>query len=117
MQTLLCLWTAGATLQNYVLSYMEARTPAIHHAPDFFLAPLDRVQNDFLEQIGLDATQALLTYNLAPLATRRDISMLGFLHRVSLGLAHRSSISLFGRRRRLPLQEDGPSEVCGITGN
>ena len=45
------------------------------------------MQADFLDEMSLDATTALIKFNLAPLSTRRDISALGLMHRVVLGLA------------------------------
>ena len=59
----------------------------MYHAPPFFLLNLDRVQQQLLDELGLTAAEALLHYNLAPLTTRRDISMLGLLHRAATGLA------------------------------
>ena len=70
-----------------VLSYIEFRTPAIYHAPKFFLRMVDRVQDTFLEEMNIDPAKALLTYHLAPLQTRRDIAMLGLLYRIANDLA------------------------------
>ena len=39
----------------------------------------------FLRDIGIDEITALVTFHLAPLATRRDIAMLGLIHRTILG--------------------------------
>ena len=38
----------------------------------------------FLQDIGIDEITALVTFHLAPLATRRDIAMLGLIHRAIL---------------------------------
>ena len=46
---------------------------------------MDHVQETFLEDIGIDAINALLYFNLAPLSLRRDIAMLGLIHRTVLG--------------------------------
>ena len=81
--------------KSQVLSYIEARTPGLHHAPDFFLQPVDGVQAKFLVEIGLSPEEALLDHNLAPLKARRDISMLGFLHRISIGDAPREFEAMF----------------------
>ena len=53
----------------------------------------------FLHNIGLDQRRAFLDFNLAPLSLRRDISILGFLHKANLGLAHPSIVALFGDNR------------------
>ena len=43
------------------------------------------MQNRFLREVGLTAEAALLTFNLAPLQTRRDVAVLGIIHRTVLG--------------------------------
>ena len=68
-----------------VLSYVEYRTAAIYHASVSLLQKVDHVQESFLEDIGIDAINALLYFNLAPLSLRRDIAMLGLIHRTVLG--------------------------------
>ena len=67
-----------------VLSYIEASTAAIAHAPDFFLAQVDRVQIRLLDELGVTHTAALLEYKLAPIRSRRDIALLGLIHRSNL---------------------------------
>ena len=78
-----------------ILSYIESRTSGLHHAAPSVLDGIDRVQRRFLHEIGLSEIQALLWYKLAPLPARRDISMLGLLHRVSHGLAAEPLANLF----------------------
>ena len=63
-----------------VLSYAEYRTAAIYHASESLLQKVDHVQESFFEDIGIDAINALLYFNLAPLSLRRDIAMLGLIH-------------------------------------
>ena len=46
---------------------------------------LDRIQSKVLEGSGVDEEAALMNFNLAPLATRRDIAMLGVVHRRVIG--------------------------------
>jgi hypothetical protein len=65
----------------HLLSYLEYRTPAVYHATRDILARLDRVQTRFLKNAGLDEKDALMYFNLAPLAARRDIAMMGLIHR------------------------------------
>ena len=48
---------------------------------------LNQTQDKFLEAVGVTAKAALVDFNLAPLSSRRDMAMLGLLHRVQLGLA------------------------------
>ena len=81
--------------RNQVLSFLEVFTAAIHHANDFFLASVDRVQSAFLDELGLTEEIALLEFHLAPLGARRDIAILGLLHKIALGLAPASLCNMF----------------------
>ena len=56
---------------------------------------LDDVQASFLWSIGLDDESALRLFSLAQLRARRDIAMLGLLHRIALGKAPFSLRMLF----------------------
>ena len=69
----------------HLLSYLEYRTPAIYHATRAILCRLDAVQTRFLKDIGVDEVTALNNFHLAPLTTRRDIAMLGLIHRTAMG--------------------------------
>jgi len=68
-----------------VLGSIEHRTSAIYHAADTILQPLDRLQASYLEALGLSEQDALRDHNLAPLGCRRDMAMLGVIHRALLG--------------------------------
>jgi hypothetical protein len=71
--------------KQQILSVVEYRTGAIYHATASLLSKLDKVQVSFLRQLGIDMKCALLDFNLAPLSMRRDIAMLGVLHRAAIG--------------------------------
>ena len=81
-----------------ILSFIESRTPALHHAAPSVLDCIDRVQRRFLREIGVSELEALQRFKLAPLPIRRDISMLGFLYRVAHGLVPLALSELFPRR-------------------
>ncbi len=68
-----------------ILSFIEYRTPGIYHACDSHLRVLDQLQSKFLQDLGICEEDALLNFNLAPLASRRDIAMLGLIQRTLLG--------------------------------
>ena len=68
-----------------LLSFIEYRTPAVYHACSTRLRRVDRIQERFLKEVGLSAEEALLSFNLAPLSSRRDIAMMGVIHRASMG--------------------------------
>lgn len=59
------------------------------------MEPIDRIQRRLLREIGLSEIEALQHFRLAPLPTRRDIAMLGLLHRISLGKAPPQLACLF----------------------
>ena len=67
------------------MSYVEYRTAALYYATNTILAPLDEVQRRFLRNLRCTEVEALMEFNLAPLATRRDVAMLGVIHRTVLG--------------------------------
>ena len=69
-----------------VLGYIEYRTPALYHATDTVLEPLNKLQENFLRRLGVPQMAALMEFRLAPLAARRDMAMLGLLHRAALKL-------------------------------
>ena len=70
--------------KSHVLSFIEYRTPGLFHACSTVLAEIDRVQARFLSEIGLGEGEAMMHFNLAPLSVRRDIAMLGVIHRAVL---------------------------------
>ena len=57
----------------------------MYHATKDVLSRLDHVQNKFLRDVGVDALTALVEFNLALLAVRRDVAILGVIHRTVLG--------------------------------
>ena len=81
--------------KSKVLSFVEYRTPAVYHAAKTTLAGIDAVQRRFLRECGLSDEDALLHFNLAPLETRRDIAMLGLIHRSVLGCGPRHFANMF----------------------
>ena len=92
----------------HVLSFIEYRTSAIYHASTSTLSSVDRVQERMLGIAGASELEALFVHNLAPLRTRRDIAMLGVIHRAALGEGPKQLQSFFfaatrtgGRRTRL----------------
>jgi len=68
-----------------LLTFIEYRTAAIYHACRSSLECLDHVQEKLLLAAGLSAIDALNVCHLAPLACRRDMALLGLIHRSVLG--------------------------------
>ena len=83
----------------HVLPYAERSTPAIFHASAATLKLIDDLQRKFLSELQISPEEAILNFNLAPLAARRHISTPGLLHRVRLGLAPKSLADLFPMAR------------------
>ena len=81
--------------KTHLLCVLESSNAAVYHASDTALAPLRRIMDHFLEDLNMDPATAFVDYNLAPLDLRRDIGMLGLLHKCQLGLAHPWLMSLF----------------------
>ena len=78
-----------------VFSYLESSTPSIYHSAPTTLDRIDRVQRRFLADIGMDERRSLIDWRLAPLASRRDIAMLGVLHKIALGKAPQQLADIF----------------------
>ena len=81
-------FTGAQLVQLYkanLLSYLEYRTAALYHAASSTLEPLDRLQTRFLREAGVSELEGLMVFNLAPLSARRDMAMLGLIHRTVLG--------------------------------
>ena len=108
-----------ALYKAQLLSFIEYRTPAIYHACSNSLAFLDAIQDKLAEAIGVTEVQLLTVFRLAPLSSRRDMALLGVIHRAVLGRGPRHFTSFFradeparqgnNRRHRLQLQE--PSDA------
>ena len=105
--------------KSKVLSFVEYRTPAVHHAAKTTLAGIDALQRRFLRECGLSDEEALLHFNLAPLETRRDIAKLGLIHRSVLGGGPRHFANSFcPLHRRFPrnmtnnFNHTGPLVIC-----
>ena len=78
-----------------VLSFMESSTPGLYHAAPSTLERVDRVQRRLLRELGLTELEALRDFRLAPLSSRRDMGMLGTLHKLNLGTAPAQLKALF----------------------
>ena len=71
--------------KQQVLAFIEYRSSAIYHATTTVLHQLDILQDNFLHELGISREAALMDLCLAPLSMRRDIALLGLLHRSAIG--------------------------------
>ena len=84
--------------KTHILGILESNIGGIYHATSTVLAPLDRIATRFVHELNLEVDFAFLRYNLAPLSLRRDIAMLGFLHKTHLPYAHPHITDFFPQR-------------------
>ena len=83
--------------KTHVLCILEGTIGALFHAASSHLESLDRVQDSFLAELGISKIEAFEVHNLMPLKLRRNIAVLGLIHRCALGHAHKSLCRLFRR--------------------
>jgi hypothetical protein len=81
--------------KSHIMSRVEAVTAAVYHAAPVHLNLFDSLQARLLSHMGLSESTAFLDFNLAPLVVRRDIAMLGVIHKCVLGITHKSLCDLF----------------------
>ena len=74
--------------KTHVWSRLEMHNGAIFHASDGLLQRLDRVQQSFLRELGISESEAYMEFNFAPLSLRRNIGILGLMHKRILGESH-----------------------------
>ena len=78
-----------------ILSFIEYRTAAIYHTCDSALDLLDAVQDKILRVAGMSKLDSLNMARLAPLGVRRDIAMLGVIHKTVLGHGPQQFLQFF----------------------
>ena len=90
--------------KSQVLSYIESSVPGYYHAASTTLHTLDRIQDRLCRALSLSPEVVLERYRLAPLKSRRDMALMGLLHRVVLSDVSRQLAELF------PFATSGPLE-------
>ena len=80
--------------KTHIWGLCEYHNGALYHAATSHLNRLDGMQRGFLYELGLAEDQCYLEWNFAPLSLRRDIGLLGLLHKRVLGQSH-PSIDVF----------------------
>ena len=79
---------------TYVWHSLEILCDGYFHAATSLLDKVDQVQRSFLHHLQISEAEAFLDFNFAPTILRRNIAVLGLLHKRVLGLCHRSFESL-----------------------
>ena len=67
---------------------MECHSGGLFHASDTALQKLYQVHYHFLRELGINAKQTFTEFHFAPPVFRRNIGILGLLHKRVLGLNH-----------------------------
>ena len=73
-----------------VWGFMETHSGGIFHAATSILDQLDNSQKHFLDELGVSQETAFKDHNFAPPILRRNIAVLGMIHKRTLGLCHPS---------------------------
>ena len=73
---------------KHTLGIMEANSGGIFHACSSQLDRLDRCQKHFVENLGSTEEAAFINNNFAPPVLRRNIDILGLIHKRVLDLSH-----------------------------
>ena len=87
--------------KTHIWGLIEYQHGAILHSCDSNLNKIDQLQYGFVRDIRITREMAFLDYNLAPLGLRRDIGILGFIHKRVLGDCH-PSVKAFLRFSAVP---------------
>ena len=94
-----------AQFKTHVWCHLEFSIGAIFHAADSHLQEIDGVQQSFCRSLDLTEEHAFLSFNFAPLCLRRDIAVLGLLHKITFGHAHEAFVELFPLRSTVHVHE------------
>ena len=78
----------------HIWGIIEFSHGCVMHASDTALARIDQLQKSFVRELRVCDEFVFMTYNFAPLELRRDIGVLGFLHKRVLGECHPAIVSL-----------------------
>jgi len=81
--------------KTHIWGGMEYQNGVILHAAPSSLDKIDRLQRHYVHELQLTEESAFLDYNFAPPSLRRDIGILGFLHKRVLGQCHEAVVRMF----------------------
>ena len=76
--------------KTHVWGLMESHSGGIAHAATSILDQLDNSQEHFLDELGVSVQTAFDSHNFAPPTLRRNIAILGLIHKRVLALSHPS---------------------------
>ena len=76
--------------KTHIWGLVEIHCGGYFHAASSLLEKVGEVQRRFLQKLEVTESQAFLEYNFAPTELRRNIGILGLLHKRVLGQCHPS---------------------------
>jgi len=74
--------------KTHIWGLIEAHNGGYFHATSSLLEKIDHAQERFLRELEVSPEQALLDFNFAPPRIRRNIAVLGLIHKRVLGKCH-----------------------------
>ena len=81
--------------KTHVWNLIEYHNGVLQHACASQLQRIDSMQRGYVQELHLTEASAFIHYNFAPPSLRRDIGLLGFLHKRILGLCHEAIVAFF----------------------
>ena len=102
----------------HVWGLVEMYSGAYFHASVSLLDKIDQVQTSFLHKLDVSAKIAFLEFNFAPTVLRRNIAILGMIHKRVLGQCHSAFFKLLPcTRTTLTLRMGlGTTSSCMVIG-
>ena len=91
--------------KTQIWGLVESHCGGYFHAASSLLEKIENVQLNFLKQLNLTAKEAFLNFNFAPSILRRNIAILGLIHKRVLGLCHPTFEELlpwYGQKVNIP---------------
>ena len=86
--------------KTHIWGHVEHHCGVLLHASNTVLNKLDTLQSRFLRDLDISPEAAFLDYNFAPTMLRRDLGILGFIHKRILDQCHIGVALLLPRRER-----------------
>ena len=74
--------------KTQIWGHIETNMAGYFHAASHLLAKIDAAQNKFLHDLGVSPMHAFMEFNFAPPRLRRNVGILGLLHKRVLGKCH-----------------------------
>ena len=84
--------------KTHIWNLIEYHNGVIQHACASQLQRIDSMQRGYVHELHLTEQSAFIHYNFAPPSLRRDIGLLGFLHKRILEQCHETIIGFFPRK-------------------